>query len=448
MRRFALAALAAALVLGSLAPAALAAEAQVSFQGVGVARALDLSVPALNALPVSAVQNFTGLTVGATFAQFNGIGSARAVGQAIGHCGLLPSAVSLPVVGSACSQESMEVSASDADNGDGQARCQNLGIGIVNLATSCANSRSFIDAGRPAGSNQGGVAEVNIGLDLALLKSLGLPLDVQATKDQVVNTVVGLVNQVVATVPAVQQLTGTQVNDLVGKINTLLDQIIKGTGKLATIKVGLATTDVTNQGVVTTVTSTAMGAKIGLLGIADALSDGLVIIDVSAAKATALWNDATGQAEAFATPAIATIKVKDLLGLVNPGGYITASVEAPALMNVLAPLNGTPLETTIELASATPKQVGQSVSAATSGVGIHALKGLGASSLGATDGGLSLRLASASVSMSGDIVKAETVSAPLPLTGGPTHAYIALAAILAVGAPMFLRTARRVRASA
>src|SRR5207249_6482783 len=136
------------------------------------------------------------------------------------------------------------------------------------------------------------------------------------------------------------------------------------------------------------------GSQIGLLGLTNALTDGLVVVDVSAAKALASWNDVTGTASSSSTPAVATIKVKDLLNLV-PGDYLTSTVDAGLLNGLLAPLSGTILDSGIELASATPPQQGNNVVASTSGVALRLLRGLGESAVGAKDGGLSLRLAAA-----------------------------------------------------
>lgn len=453
MKRLAFAAITVVLILGSLAPAASASvEPSVLFQGLGAGRALDLAAPLLRVLPAGVVDKLVkGITVGFTSSTFNGLSNSKATGAAVGDCSLIAAGVSLPALGNLpCSGDAMETSASDGDNGDGNQTCRSaLSLAIVDLVTSCANSVSRLEGVRPLSQNSGGVAEVNVGLDLNLLKLLGLDISAQDTLDQVVAPVLGLVKGVLGTVPAVGELTPSQTSSLTDQITGLLNQIAGSAGKLATVRAGLASTDVTNAGVVTTVTSQAVGAEIGLLGLTDALKDGLIMIKVGAARATASWNDAAAVAEASATPAVATIKVRDLLNLTgSPDGYITANVEAPALQNVLNLLAGTPLESTIELASATAPQRGPSVAASTTGVGLHLLKGLGASSLGAKDGGLLLRLAAANVSMSGDVVKAEVVQPPLAVTGGPVYAFLGGAAVLAAGAPVVYAVARRIRRKA
>src|SRR5207245_9701193 len=80
------------------------------------------------------------------------------------------------------------------------------------------------------------------------------------------------------------------------------------------------------------------------------------------------------------------------------GGLLTQSDQA----GNLTLLAGTPLETTIKVASATPHSTGRNVSASSDGVSIFALKGLGAFSPSAMHGGLRLRLASSSAAVAGD----------------------------------------------
>ncbi|MGH2720626.1 MAG: hypothetical protein ACRDJO_03355 [Actinomycetota bacterium] len=451
MKRIASSILSALLTVGALAPAAAAAEptAKVVFTGAGSARALDLSLPLLNAVPVAGglVNDvFKGLTVGVTSTQFGS--DPKASGFAIGNCGLLPANVgslaALPVE-LPCNRDAIESSASDGDNGDGTAKCaSNLNLGVVSLVTSCANSTSKVVDGLPLSLNEGGVATLNLGLDLKPLLGIDTAgtvngvLALTAPVTDLLSGVIGTVNGI--TKPIVPIDLQKAVDDTLKQITSL------NVGKLVTAQIGQATTNVASEGGITTVTSQAAGAKIGLLGITDALSDGLIIVDVSVAKAVASWNDITGQASSTATPAIATIKVKDLLDLV-PGSYLVADVDLSVLNNLLAPLKNTILDSGIELASATPAQTGNNVSASTTGVGVNLLRGLGESSPGARDGGIRLRVAAANAQIAGDVVKAETVDAPLPHTGGPTTMFLALAAMLAAGAPLVFGMSRRMRKS-
>ncbi|MGH2771313.1 MAG: hypothetical protein ACRDJF_12450, partial [Actinomycetota bacterium] len=451
-------------LLSALVPAAFAADPTVVIKGLGSARALDLSIPLLNQLPALG-KGFSGLTAGLTSTEFSGLTNSIAKGQAIGNCSLLGSDLTLPQIAGLCSGPGVEQSEANTAkpvDGDGVQSCVgNLAIAIVKLVNSCANSISKIEGGRPGSLNSAGVLGLDINLDLlqSLLTGLGVSSKQDLTSNApVVKEVTGVVTSLLGASPkvapevlnseATQKDLTTAVTDLLGG---LVDNL--SVAKLINVKAGLANTDLTNSGVVTSVVSQAAGADIGLLGLTDALKDGLIVIEVGVAKALVNWNDADAKATAEAVPAIAKVKVKDLLGLGGgaAGSYLTLPIEAPALTsgNGLEVLKGTPLETTIELAhAATDTTKPNAASAKSSGVAIHALKGIGASSLGKMDGGLLLRVASADAAIGGDIVKPQQVPPSLPVTGGPIYLFLAGGAILAIAAPQILRMARRLRATA
>ncbi|MGH2688912.1 MAG: hypothetical protein ACRDKW_08915 [Actinomycetota bacterium] len=443
MKRGAVLFLSCVFMVSAFMPSATASEAKALFNGDGSARALDLSIPLLNALPVVG-STLEGLTVGLTSALFSS--DPKAQGAAIGNCGLLPAGLKLPAlpVGLPCINDATELSsAPEGEPGDGVDKCASaLSLGLIDLVTSCANSVSKIVDARPVSLNKGGVATLNLGLtDLGGL----LGLNVTDTAGGLVNTVTGLLSGVLGTV---QGLAPVPALDLQDAVKQVLDQLAGlSVAKLATIEAGLSATDVTNDGLITNVVSSAAGAKVGLLGLTNALSDGLIVIDVSLAKAIAQWNDTTGTATSSSTPAVATIKVKDLLNLV-PGDYLTSAIDASLLNSLLAPLAGTILDSGIELASATPPQQGNNVVASTSGVALRLLRGLGESALGARDGGITLRLAAADVRVAGDIVKAAQVAPALPVTGGPTYLLLGAAALLGMGSPLLARKARKMRKAA
>jgi hypothetical protein len=459
MKRSAVLLLSCLFVVSVFMPTATAAESKALFNGDGSARALDLSIPLLNspllgALPAVGGGSgglpvvgdlLKGITIGLTSTQFNS--DPKAQGAAIGTCTLLPANLKLPLpVGLPCVAGATEVSSAPGDvsaQGDGVEKCaSNLSIAIVELATSCGSSTSQILERRPVSLNKAGVATLNIGLT-----NLGglLGLNTADSTGKLVDSVTGLLSNILGTVQGIAPVAPV---DLRGAVQGVLDQL-KGVGvaKLATIQGGLSSTDVTNEGIVTNVVSSAAGAKVGLLGLTNALSDGLLIVDVSLARALASWNDATGTASANSTPAVATIKVKDLLDSVA-GDYIVSSVDAGLLNSLLAPLSGTILDSGIELASATPAQQGNNVVASTSGVALRLLRGLGESAAGARDGGLSLRLAAADVRLAGDLVKAVQVTPALPVTGGPTYLLLAGAAVLATASPLVARKGRKLRKAA
>jgi hypothetical protein len=465
MRRFAVSLTSLVLVASALVPAASATETLTAFRGAGTARALDLSLPLLRSLPllgglssesvsplgaVPAVnQLLKGLTVGLTSGVF--ASQPTASGAAIGLCGLLPDGVGLPPlplpplpmlpslpVDIPCTKSSVETSsAPDGNPGDGMDSCsEQLQIALVNLTTSCANSASRIESGMPVTLNKGGIALLN--LQLANLPEL-LGLNVTATKDALIDQVSTVLGSVLGTV---QGLAPVAPVDLKGAVESLLAQVkALDLTRLATIQAGTTSTNATTQGNGTSVVAEAAGGKVGLLGITNPLTDGLVIIDVSAAKAVASWDNVTGQASSSATPAVATVQVRDLLNLV-PGDYLTAAIPALDLNNILAPLAGTPLASSVELASATPAQNGQNVVASTSGVMLRLLKGFGESAPGARDGGIVLRFAAADATVTGEVVNA-VVAAPLPHTGGPTTAFMLGALLLGIGGTTLALLRRR-----
>lgn len=430
MRRVLAVAALALLILGSVVPASSAQTEIVgyNFAGRGSARALDLGIPALRMQPTLA-NAFKGLTVGLTVVEFSS--SPQTAGFAAAQCELVGPATAgggLP-----CSGNSMQSSASDGNTGSGKPSCVNTlnVVQVIGLNTACGQSSSRTDSGVPVGFNQAGVAQLKLGLDLS-----GLHPQVEATKDQVVDSLTGVVDTLL-----ISQIPAAQREALKDALHQALDSIKDG-GQAGVIQVGLSTTQVGGTPDEVTVTAQAAGASIGLLGLNNALTDGLVIIEVSSAKAIASWSNTSGAGSASVNPAVATVKVRDLVDLV-PGDYIERSVTAQELNNIFANLENTPLATTVELSPATAPQTGQSVAASTAGVRIHALKGLGESAAGARDGGLILRLAAADVAVSGAPITRE--APPLPITGGTPMAFWGAAAVLALGAPVLYMMSRRLR---
>lgn len=423
------------LVLGAAMVPAWAQGVQVSFSGTGNARALDLSVPALRALGLQ--NQFKGLTVGLTSSTFDISPSAKSVsGFAAGKCDFIATQAdpnALP-----CDQSTLEASSAASPGGKG-ACADNLTVTVVSVSTSCGKSSSSLTAaGLPSSLNDATIANVKISADLSAL-GLEAILGVEAKKDQVLTVVSDLTSVVFQTAPS-----SAQTNALKDATEDFLNSIKDG-NQFAVVKVGAASTNVIPTGDVTTLTSEAAGAKIGLLGLTDALQDGLVIIEISSGVAKGTFNGVTGVAEASAAGPLATVKVRDLIDLAA-GDYIVQTVPVPALPSLLGALNNTALETSVEAGTYTKDvQTGKSVSAFTSGVTIHALKGLGESAAGAKDGGLIVRVASADVKLAGNLVSAQAPCCALATTGGPVYAYLAGAALLALMALMAIVMVRRLR---
>lgn len=437
LKRIAVAVLSAGFLILGVAPSAPAQDLQIRFDGSGSARAADLAIPALRTLP-SPLSDFKGITVGATHTEFSSAPSIK--GLAAGQCELLgsnPDFSNLP-----CTEGTFQTSSAPGNPGAAEAACiADQSIAVVGLKASCGNSVSSIDDGMPLGLNEAKVSSASLSLDL---DELGLKnfLDVESNKDAAVDALAGVVEGVLGDV---QPLAPQQVSELKEALGDFLDSVKVGT-EAGRIRIGAATTNVTGDANTVTVTSEAAGGKLGLLGITDAFTDGLIIIEVSAGKATASFSSLEGISTASATPAVATVKVRDLIDLVPGDEYLTASISPDLLNDLLANLNGLPLETKIEVATATEPQQGKSVSASTTGVGIRALMGLSETSPGAKDGGLTLRLAAADVAIAGDVDK--RINPPLPVTGGPVPLFLVGAAVLAISALALIRWARRLRSAA
>ncbi len=444
MKRSAKAAVLVIVLLGAIVPAASAPAAITStYSGNTSARALDLSIPALNVNPTLAAQ-FKGLSLGVTFLDVTSAPTAN--GFASGQCDFLPpnSSPAGPLPCTGTSMEKSSVSGINQSDGDSTAKCvNNLNVvNVVILDTACGKSFASTTGGQLTGTNEAGVATSKLSLDLT-----GLNAAIEAAKDTLVTTVQGVVTTVFGAVPGAASLTQPQQDALKSAIGQALESIKQG-AKAGAIRAGTSSSSVTTEGDVVTLESSGASAAIGFLGLQDPLVDGLIIIDVAPSKAKAVWNAATGVVTGSADPAVATIKVRDFIDLVPNSDYIQQTISAADLSSLLAPLKGTVLETTLQLATVSVSPPGKSVTASSSGVSIHALKGIGATggtsaTCGTCDGGIILRLASANVSFSGAGVLGETVT--LPVTGGRNWLFYAMMAILAAGAASLFFVARRFR---
>lgn len=432
------------LVLGSAMVPAWAQSVEVSFQGTSSARALDLSIPALRQLGLQ--NQFKGLTVGLTSADFRISSGDKAVsGFAAGKCEFIaaqPDSGTLP-----CDQSTVETSSISSPGGAGSC-AYNLSVPpvtIVNLATACGKSASSLtSAGLPSSLNEAGVADVRLSANLADL-GLEAALALEATKDQLLTAVQGITNDVL-TKASSAPVAGENIAALRDATNEFLANVADG-NQFAVLKVGASTTNVIPDGSKTNVVSEAAGAKIGLLGLTNALEDGLVIIEISSGKAMASFDGTSGLAQASAVGPVATVKVRDLINLNPADEYLSVQIQPEVLNSVLSQLSAAPLlETSVQAGSHTKGvQTGKSVSAFASGVTVHALKGIGESEVGKKDGGILLRIAAADVRLAGDIATTEPPCCALATTGGPVYGYLAGAALMALLALALIAYVRRLR---
>jgi hypothetical protein len=293
---------------------------------------------------------------------------------------------------------------------------------VLDVDVACGSSLSNILTGQlPVTSNEGKISEVSVGLDLTAL----VP-QAEDVKEQLIDQLQEIINQ------APEQVRNA--------VNQLLDSLDEGQG--AQIIVGPATSNVKVTGPALAVESSAGGARIGVVGIPDldkdgipipgtsnAVDDGLIIVEVGSATATAEVLKADASSKSSASASIVTVKVRDITQTkptyteipVSPGQTVTI-------------LEGTPAESTITAAVATNKQGRNSAVAAADAVRLHLLKGV--------EGGLTLGLGRATAAVTGTETRPERQERPpiaLPATGGRNLLWLGLVLVMAALAVLALR---------
>ena len=388
----------------------------------GEARALELAI------------GQEGLTLGASLATADSTPSAWGMGA--GQCSLLGDDTDpedLP-----CTESTMAKSRYPGEPGQAKPTCaQQLPPPIdtvVDLKIACGSSRSGLSKSLPFTINSGKVAGLNVTLPV------GTVVEAAPTGQ--------LVDQVTETLAPVLDQTPEEVQEVADDLVELLS------GALATnaiaAEVGPSSSNITSRGKTQIrVDSAAAGARIGILGIpegkldggnlsltSDPLENGLVIIEVGVARASASLNTVTADAASAASPALVTVKVRDITK--PEPTYVEVSVAPGETVTVL---QGTPAESTITAADSTITQEGSTAAAGADAVRLHLLKGV--------QGGVSLALGRATAAVTGDVVKPappirKTPPEVLPLTGGTDATIPAVLLLLAAGALLVVR--RKVRA--
>lgn len=382
----------------------------------GEARALELAIGG------------QGVTLGMALSRANSAPSAIGVGA--GQCTLLgddPDPQSLP-----CTDESTVTTEYPGTPGDGVEICAGALPAplndIVDLRVACGSSKSGVKKGLPFTINKGRMAH------------LGVTLPVGTVLDSVpVNELVGDLTE---TLSPVLDLAPKEVRDAVDNVV----EIVTGVGKTEALAVELApaSSTVTSKGSGLHVASDAAGALIGVLGIpegkvdgtnvsveSDPLKNGLLIIEVGRAQATASIDSKTAAATSAASPALVTVKVRDITK--PEPTYVEVTVAPGETVTVLA---GTPAESTITAADSTTTEDGTSAKAVADAVRLHLLKGV--------NGGVVLGLGRATAAVNGDVVKDKRiVGAPpekvLPFTGGIDMSWLALILMSLSAAALFIR---------
>lgn len=435
-RTLALGALA-ALVVAGLLPATGHAETRSIFALAGEARALEIAL------------GDKGVTLGLALARGDSTPFAQGVGA--GQCAVLGDSAdpsNLP-----CTETNTELSATPDALGDDMPSCTAALPAPLNtlltLDTACGLSKSGITAdGLPFSTNEGTVATLAAKIPVTtILPVAGATQQV----DEVVDTITDTLSPVLDQLPS-------EVENAVENVVETVQSVTQA--KVLEIRVGESSSKIVPDGDTIKVESLAAGARIGLLGIpgvteagnvlagtADPLENGLIIIEVASARASATVDQGTATATSAADPALVRVKVRDITKL-EPS-YVEVAV-APGQTITL--LQGTPLESTISVADSSTENTADGAIAAADAVRLHLLKGI--------QGGLKVGLGRATAAASVAPRQAGPAPAPeappaappakpappvkrppisLPVTGGTDMSAIALMLMIAAAGALAAR---------
>jgi hypothetical protein len=385
MKRFAALAVLGVMIAAIAAPAGAAPKTTLVFSLKGEARGLELAIGG------------QGVTLGFALSKADSAPSSLGVGA--GQCTFLGSTDdpdSLP-----CSSDNTARSAYPGNPGNPGLTCSGKLPAplneVIKLNTACGASTSSFKKGVATTTSQGQVASLEGKLPVGLrLVPLGL------TTEQVKE----VVDELTKTLAPVLDLAPKEVRDvLVGAPDTVFEkvdgllEVIQGLDATDALKVelGNSTSSIGRSGrggLILKSESFAAGARIGLIGVpgatqdgtllteADPLENGLVIIEVGTARASAAVDRNTAAATSAASPALVTVKVRDITSPTPK--YVEVSVAPGQTVTVL---QGTPAESTITAADSTTEQEAGSAQAAADAVRLHLLKGV--------NGGVQLGIAGA-----------------------------------------------------
>jgi hypothetical protein len=438
MKRFLALVAISALVAALVAPGA-AARSTSDFALTGEARGLELAL------------GDEGLTLGLALAQVDS--APKAIGVGAGQCALLgqdEDPDNLP-----CTDESTVKSRYPGQPGSSEMSCSGALpeplSEVLNLKAACGSSISGINKKGIAFTKSRGkvltlTAKLPVGLSL-------VPLNIDVNQvDEIVGAITEALSPLIDQAPAEVQdvLKGAQetADETTNEAQEIVDgvlEIIQNTAATDAVKVEVGTADskITEDGNIIASTAEAYGARIGLIGMpsllteeglklddADPLKNGLVIVEVGSATASAMVNRASAAANSAASPALLTVKVRDITS--PEPKYVEVSVAPGETITVL---EGTPAESTITAADSATEQEAGSARAVADAVKLHLLKGV--------NGGLKVALAGVNASAAADVVKpappAKRPPKTLPVTGGTSLTRLAILLMVASGGAFALR---------
>ena len=300
---------------------------------------------------------------------------------------------------------------------------------IVDLGVACSTSVASVVDGLKNATSNGYVA--SLGLDAgSLLETLGLP---NVLADVPIADLTDPVQAALAPLTGpLADAAGIDLDTTVDTIEDLLQELL--TTRVLDVSLGKATSSVLTTAASLTSTGTAEGATIKLLPITTALGEiPLAVIKIGSSQATASYDRQTAKATPSFSAALVTIDLAPALGL--PAALSHIEIAPGQTQTILA---GTPLESTIRIADGRVENLADGgVKAIADGVSLELLKGIGASSPTAMDGGVVLQLAHSEAEVAG----APAVNTPtaevlaqteLPRTGGTPWVPLAGIGILAI----------------
>ncbi len=417
-----------ALVTALAMPAGGAEPVRTTYALKGTARALELAL------------GDRGLTLGFSLAEADSTPHARGVGA--GQCEVIPQDTDPD--GLPCSQETTVTSEYPGEKGSAKPKCvAGLPEALrphLSLDLACGSSVSLLKKGVPTTTSTGKIA----GLSATLPVGLSLvPVNLSTEQvEEVVDTLTGALAPVLDEAPQQVRDTLTGAEDTAFEtVGGLLEvvQDLDATDALM-VEVGPSATSVKRKGRSIEVQTDAAGAKIGLIGIpagvtksgelapANPLENGLVIIEVGRARASASVNTLDAASTSAASPALVTVRVRDIT---KPDPtYVEVSVAPGQTVTVL---EGTPAESTITAADSTTENGAGSARAAADAVRLHLLKGV--------QGGINLALGRVEASATAAAVAPKVIQKRppriLPQTGAEDMSLLA-AALLAAAAVAFV----------
>jgi hypothetical protein len=389
--------LAGVIVAAFVAPAAHAdSGTPETFTATGTARALHISV-----LGQDATFGVTDGTVGAPLTAL-----ANAAGQL-----LQPSTLSKVSLSSDNSNA--------ADPTNGQPRCalptlpSPLGD-ILNTALACSLAKADITKALPNATSTAGVASIAVNAQSLLNGVLGNTplgsLQLGDTVSQVTNTLQPVLDQI----SNVTKATPLQLDP-----STTIDQLLNALTTQQTLSLSLGNSTSVLNTVANTLTSasTALGGELKILPIAALNNTPLVDIKIGSSTTSASFDRTKGAGTASFDPALVTVDIAPLLGL--PAALSHISIAPGQNITIL---QGTPLESTISVASGSTTTNGKSASAVADGVSIQLFKGLAGLLPTGSASSLSTAAAAPSAAVVVELAHSESAVTGTPAVAGPTPA--------------------------